>query len=311
MSDSPPSGRGPADEHGAGPGRQEREPARRHRLLEFFAELKQRRVLRVAGVYSVAAWLTMQIADVVFPALHFPDAAVTFVVVILLLGFPVALALAWVFDVTPDGEVLTAPGGTRADFGRAWGLPVAFIVVLSLAGIAAVSLRGGNDDEVATASENPRVAILYLEHDEGDADLAALASGLTNGLIVELQQVPGLTVVSENGVRRFRGQAVPAESIAAALRVSTLVGGNISRSGTQLRVHAQLIDGADGHVITASIIERETGELFALLDDLGHEVKKRKRVTSFVAFGVHSTPSHCCGSTFTVRWRVWPFSRTS
>jgi TolB-like protein len=272
MSDSPPSGRDPADEHGAGSGRQEREPPRRHRLLKFFAELKQRRVLRVAGVYSVAAWLTMQIADVVFPALHFPDAAVTFVVVILLLGFPVALALAWVFDVTPDGEVLTAPGGSGSDFGTAWGLPVAFVVVLGLAGIAAVSLRGGDGDDVAAAVEDPRVAILYLEYDEDDAELAALASGLTNGLIVELQQVPGLTVISENGVRRFRGQPVPAESIAAALRAGTLVGGNISRSGSKLRVHPQLIDGADGHVITASIIERETGELFALLDDLGQEV---------------------------------------
>jgi TolB-like protein len=248
-------------------------------LLELFAELKQRRVLRVAGMYCVAAWLAMQVADVVFPALDFPDGAVALVVVLVLLGFPVALVLAWLFDLTDAGEVRAAPGGSRSAAALmrggtpllAVGVIVAVIVAASgawyaLGTRAPVASQGGGDEGVA------RVAILYLEHAPDDAGLAAFASGLTSNLITELQRVPGLHVVSENGVRPFRGRSVPVDSIGLAVSANTLVGGSISRSGNTIRVNAQLIDAASGRVLAARQIQRQEGELFGLVDDVSHEV---------------------------------------
>jgi TolB-like protein len=246
-----------------------------NRLLELFAELKQRRVLRVAGMYCVAAWLTMQVADVMLPALHFPDGAVTLVVVLVLLGFPVALVLAWLFDVTDAGEVRAAPGG---------GQPAAAMmrVAVPLLVLGAAVTASGAWFALGTRSPPPargadhdaaeRVAILYLEHAEDDAALAAFASGLTSNLITELQRVPGLHVVSENGVRPFRGRSVPVDSIGHAVSATTLVGGSISRSGNTIRVNAQLIDAASGRVLAARQVQRQAGELFALVDDVGREV---------------------------------------
>lgn len=123
------------------------------------------------------------------------------------------------------------------------------------------------------------VAVLYFNDQSANQDLAYLAEGLTSTLIDQLGQVKQLRVISQNGVRPFRGESIPLDSIARALDVGTLVGGNVTSSNDRLRVTVQLIDGSSGVVMHSRKLERPNGELFALLDDVSSEVARFLRFT--------------------------------
>ena len=129
----------------------------------------------------------------------------------------------------------------------------------------------------AEAPDPRRIAVLYFDDHSPRQDIAHLASGLTEGLIHELAQVPGLDVISRNGVKPYRDGKAPLDSITAALRVGTLVEGSVQRSGDRLRVTVQLVDAATGGHLQSRTIERPMGELFALEDELAREVSESLR----------------------------------
>ena len=116
------------------------------------------------------------------------------------------------------------------------------------------------------------VAVLYFNDESVDTEIRFLADGLTSTLIDELGQVKKLRVISQNGVRPFRGSEVPLDSIARQLDVGTIVGGSVTRSGDRVRVTVELTDGATGILVRSKQLERPMGELFALLDDVTGEV---------------------------------------
>lgn len=123
------------------------------------------------------------------------------------------------------------------------------------------------------------VAVLYFNDQSATQDLAYLAEGLTSTLIDQLGQVKQLQVISQNGVRPFRGESMPLDSIARTLDVGTLVGGSVTSSNDRLRVTVQLINGTSGVVMHSRRLERPNGELFALLDDVSSEVARFLRST--------------------------------
>lgn len=122
------------------------------------------------------------------------------------------------------------------------------------------------------------VAVLFFNDQSADQDLGYLAEGLTSSLIEQIGQVSRLRVISQNGVRQFRGTTIPLDSIARQLDVGTIVGGSVTRSNNRLRVTVELIDGPSGMVLQSRKLERPDGELFALLDDLSNEVTSFLRV---------------------------------
>lgn len=241
---------------------------------DFFAELRRRKVFRAAVLYLVVALAVVEGADIVFANLLFPAWAMRLVVILALLGFPITLVLAWWFDVTPDGIRRTEAWGaglvTRA------GMASLVIILSVVAGWLAWGrwLGPGAAADVAPAAvEAPapaltRVAVLYFDDHSPDGDLGYLAAGLTEELIHQLSQVRALDVVSRNGVKMFRDQPAPLDSMVTVLGAGTFVEGSVQRSGDLLRTTVQLIDGATGVHLVSRTLERPWGELFALQDAL-------------------------------------------
>ncbi|HEY0306326.1 MAG TPA: BTAD domain-containing putative transcriptional regulator [Longimicrobiales bacterium] len=144
-------------------------------------------------------------------------------------------------------------------------------------GIAALLVTAGVwgalvREDVAREAPVTRIAVLFFNDASPNNELEHLAEGLTSALIDQLGQIRQVQVISENGVRPFRGDSIPIDSISRQLDVGTIVGGSISRSGDQLRVNVQIMKGSTGIVAHSEKFERPTGELFALLDDISGDV---------------------------------------
>ncbi len=244
---------------------------------EFFAELRRRRVLRVALAYAVAGWLAMLAAALGFSALGLPASAAWGVVVAVVAGFPLALVVAWTYEITADGlhRRVLSPAETSISRRQrlAW-LGLGILVALFGFGLSAryLPMPGPTPEPAAVNWPPSRIAVLYFDDFSPGHRLEYLVDGLTEALIHEIGEVPGLEVVSRNGVKPYRDASIPVDSVARALRVGTLVQGSVAESGDRLRVAVQMIDGPTGTLLESETIERPRGELFALQDDLARQV---------------------------------------
>jgi TolB-like protein len=271
--------------------------------MDWLEELRQRKVFRVAAVYAGVGFVLVQAAAYLFEALLFPPWAHRLFVIFVLLGFPVALVLAWAFELTPEGVRPSGrlPGGGEAgteerDRSRAaTGVLVVVLVggVMAIGGWAALDAwlapdRDGSNPATAAAGTNSaeadlperRIAVLYFDdHSEGDS-LRHVANGFTESLIHELNQAPGLEVVSRTGVKPFRNPRVSFDSIARALNAGSLVEGSVERQGEDLLVTVQLVDGATGSHIMSERIEGSVGDPLGIRDQLVPRVAEllRKRL---------------------------------
>lgn len=265
-------------------------------LRRLLSELGRRRVVHAVAVYAVVAWVAVQVAAIAFPALFIPRQALTALVFVAVLGFPVTVALAWAFEITDDGIRRTptvAEGGALSP-----GLRVGFAaaVLLATAGLGWVGwetwlsprarslpARAAGSGAADPASgeaprlEPSRVAVLYFDdHSPGDT-LTAFADGLTENLIHRLAQVEGLEVVSRHGVKPYRETEATLDSIARDLRAGSLVEGSVEAAGDELEVTVQLIDGRSRAHLMSEQIRRPADDVFALQDTLAHQVSRLLR----------------------------------
>ncbi len=209
----------------------------------FFAELKRRRVYRVAVTYTVAAWLLAQVATQVFP-FFFPNWTVQLSVVLLVAGFPVAMLLAWVFDITSKGIVRTE------------GLPPAPAALTSA---------------VAEIPEKS-IAVLPFENLSDDQQNTYLADGIQDDILSSLAKVADLKVISRTSVRQFRGSNRNLREIGQALGVAHILEGTVRRSGNRVRVNVQLINAATDTPVWTESFNREMTDLFALQSELAERI---------------------------------------
>jgi DNA-binding SARP family transcriptional activator/TolB-like protein len=245
----------------------------------FLNELRRRRVVRVAVAYSAVAFVVLQAAGLIMPALLLPNWTFRLLVVLILLGLPVALVLAWAFDLTPDG-LRRAPRSRYR-----WGSPTALLRGATSLLVAAVLLTAGvvlwreqpAPPDGGRGVDTARIAVLYFEDGSPDGSLAHLANGLTGDLIRELNAVPGLEVISAAGVRQFRGTTMSPDSVARVLDVGTIVNGRIEQSGDRLRVTAEIVNPATLRSHTIGPLERPEAELFQLQAELATGAANRIR----------------------------------
>lgn len=252
----------------------------------FLKELRRRRVYRVGVLYLTGGWVCLEVADLVLPALGAPDSLLPLLILLAGAGFPVALLLAWAYEVTPEtvapeeGRTLTELlGSSRGPrLALAAGVAALTLALLGMGWVlwvrpAAEGLAGEAASPSSTPSLDPaRVAVLYLDDHSPDGSLEYLANGLTEGLIHELSQVEALEVVSRNGVKPFRSRAVPTDTLTAALEAGSIVEGSVSGSRDSIRVTVQLVDGeSDAHVESLTFL-RSRDHLFSLQTDLAREV---------------------------------------
>jgi TolB-like protein len=235
----------------------------------FFAELKRRKVFKVGAAYLIVAWLAVQAASIGFPAFDAPPWALRIFILIALLGFPVAVVLAWVFDVTRDGVKLDAgASGSKALFAVA-----VLLIVLALFWYfyGQPSFRKGDVATPTTAGHNS-IAVLPFVNISGKPDEDYFSDGMTEELLNVLAKIPKLSVVARTSVFEFKGKGGDVREIGRKLGVSNIVEGSVRRDREQVRVTAQLVRVADGFHIWSETYDRKLESVFALQDEIAQRI---------------------------------------
>jgi len=257
----------------------------------FFAELKRRHVFRVAAGYGAVGFAILQAADILFPRLGLPDWTVTLVAALTLLGFPVALVLAWAYDRDATGVRRTDPAATgeleaiaAEPAGKRWPVGLAALAGVVLLGIGAwwvLGPRSGDSDRAAESAGHryDSIAVLPFENLTGDEQDQYLGDGLAEELLNALTRLEGIRVASRTSAFAFRDAAVDARTIGDSLGVATVLEGSVRRSPDRLRVTAQLIDAEDGFHLWSETYDRAPADLLDIQDDLTGRIVEALAVT--------------------------------
>lgn len=254
---------------------------------QFIAELKSRGVYRVAALYCAGAWALLQVADLFFPMLGLPDNAVTLVLLATAIGFPVALLLAWRFDLTAQGVVTAPPPVTPS---RRMNLPLPFVLELLL--ILALTLsvgylyldrltpgqavEGGRIGGVQQG--RPSVAVMPFLNMSNSEDMGYLGDGLAEEILNLLSRLSELNVAARTASFYFRDKDVDLRDIADRLGVAHVLEGSVRRDGRHVRVTAQLVETASGFQVWSAAYDRDMGGLLALQEDIARSVVESLQV---------------------------------
>ncbi|MBN7796229.1 tetratricopeptide repeat protein [Parahaliea mediterranea] len=254
---------------------------------QFIAELKSRGVYRVAALYCAGAWALLQVADVFSPMLGLPDNAVTLVLLATAIGFPVALLLAWRFDLTARGVVAAPPTVTPS---RRMNLPLPFVLELLL--ILALTLSVGylyldrlTPGQVAEGGRaggvqqgRPSVAVMPFLNMSSGEDMDYLGDGLAEEILNLLSRLSELNVAARTASFYFRDKDVDLRDIAERLGVGHVLEGSVRRDGSHVRVTAQLVETASGFQVWSAAYDRDMGGLLALQEDIARSVVESLQV---------------------------------
>ena len=265
----------------------------------FFAELKRRRVFRVMAVYGATAFVVIQAADVIFPAIPLPAWTVSLVVWLALLGFPIAIVLAWAFETTPEGvrrtaepapgeltQILAEPASKRWPAGL-----LALVGILAMLAGAWYVGRRTAPASVTDTTDGPAlesIAVLPFADLSPAADQAYFSDGLSEELLAVLAQIPDLQVASRTSSFAFKGQALAPEEIARRLRVGKLVEGSVRRAGDRLRVTAQLIDAESGFELWSGNFDEEAGDWIEIQDRIARAIGSALELELAADLGIES-----------------------
>jgi TolB-like protein len=252
-------------------------------LQNFFAELKRRNVYKVAVAYVIVGWLLIQVATQVFPFFDIPNWAVRLVVLLLILGFPIALVLAWAFELTPEGIKRTdeiEPG--RRSRNRVW------IYVVVIAGAISIGLffLGRYTAQRTSSTENGRpggpslpdksIAVLPFENFSEDKAFAFFADGVHDEILNDLAKIADLKVISRTSVMQYKNTATRnLPEIAQALKVVHVLEGSVQRSGNRVRVSAQLIDARNDTHVWVEKYDRELADVFAIQSEIAQKIAEQ------------------------------------
>jgi TolB-like protein/Flp pilus assembly protein TadD len=229
----------------------------------FFEELQRRKVYRVAAAYIIVAGFIIQIGSAVFPAWELPNWTLRLVVVFLLVGFPIALILAWAYDVTPQGIRVT-PGAHRR---RNLIMLIATGVIIS-AGAGFFLLPRASARKI-----DKSIAVLPFQNLSDEKENAYFADGMQDDILTNLSKIGDLKVISRMSVMSYRGDgARNAREIGKALGVGTLLEGSVRRIGNRVRVNVQLINANNDEHIWAEDYDRDLTDVFAIQTDLAQKI---------------------------------------
>ena len=218
---------------------------------KFFRELKRRKVYRVAAAYTVVAWLLIQVVTQTLPFLEVPAWAIRLVIVLLILGFPIALVLSWLFDLTPQGFERT----DEVDEARS-----------SAASVAKPAARP------ASSIPEKSIAVLPFENLSDDPHNAYFADGVHDDILTSLAKIADLKVISRTSVQQYKTGARNLRDIAEALGVAHILEGTVRRVGNRIRVNAQLINAQNDTHVWGESFDRELIDLFAIQTELAERI---------------------------------------
>src|SRR2546421_9956025 len=233
----------------------------------FFEELQRRKFYRVAAPYIIAAGFIIQIASAVFPAWELPNWTFRLLVTLLLIGFPIALILAWAFDVTPEGIRATKATTAETHLRRNMIVLVATGVIVSVAAGFFLLPRA------AARKIDKSIAVLPFQNLSDENENAYFADGIQDDILTNLSKIGDLKVISRTSVMSYRGSGIRnARDIGKALGVATLLEGSVRRIGNRVRVNVQLINANNDEHIWAEDYDRDLTDVFAIQTDLAGRI---------------------------------------
>jgi len=246
----------------------------------FFAELRRRNVYKVAIAYAVVAWLLMQIATQVFPFLEIPDWAIRLVIMLIAIGFPIALVIAWAFELTPEGLKRTEFADqlpTKSARSHAW----IYVVIVACAMSVGIFFLGRYTS--SKQSEGPEllaksIAVLPFDNQNRDPDTEYLSDGIPESIINSLSQLPNLKVMSRNSVFHYKGKNIDAPAVAKELKVQAVLTGRMTQRGDGLSISVELINAQDNSQIWGQQYNRKLADVFAVQEEIAEEISEKLRL---------------------------------
>ena len=213
------------------------------KIDNFFAELKRRNVYRAAVAYGMVAWLLTQVATQVFPFFEIPNSTVRFIVVALVLGFPVAMLLSWLYELTPEGFVREEDVDPKVRQGAGRRLDFAIIGVLLLVIAMLIYERLPFRSSTGEPIPEKSIAVLPFANFSEDKENAFFADGIQDDILTSLAKIRELRVISRSSVMQFRDTAGRGlREVAKILGVANVLEGSVRRQGDRVVVNVQLID---------------------------------------------------------------------
>ena len=249
----------------------------------FFTELKRRNVYKVAVAYGIAAWLLIQIATQVFPFFEIPSWCVRLVIVLLLLGFPIAMILAWAYELTPEGikrtEEVAAEKSVAHHTSRRLDFLIIGVLLCLIAFLVFQRYRGGAAQTTSTVPEKS-IAVLPFENMSDDKENAFFADGIQDDILTSLAKIHDLKVISRTSVMSYRGATKSnLPQIALTLGVVNVLEGSVRRGENRVVVSVQLIDARNDHHLWGKRYDRPLADSLGLQGELAEEIAGELRAT--------------------------------
>jgi len=253
----------------------------------FFGELKRRNVYSVAVAYAVAAWLLIQVATQVFPFFDIPNWVVRLVVLLLIVGFPIAVVCSWAFELTPEGIKREGEVDRSRSITRRTGRRLTALIVVVAALAAGVTLfrflpsERGNPQErqAALAAEIDRksIAVLPFENLSAEKANAYFAEGIQDEILTRLSKIADLKVISRTSTQHYKSAPGNLPEIARQLGVAHILEGSVQKQGDRVRVNVQLIRAADDRHLWAEIFDRKLIDIFSVESEVAKAIADQLR----------------------------------
>jgi len=219
----------------------------------FFSQLKDRKVIRVGIVYLIVGWVMMQVGEVTFEALGLPSWALTLLIILVLLGFPISLVLAWAFEVTPEGIRKDPAGAAETD--------------------------GSQDLPLELDKSAPSIAVLPFNDMSEHSDQRYFCEGIAEEILNALCKVANLRVASRVTAFRFGSENADVQEIGRKLQVQTVLEGSVRKSGDKLRITAQLVKTADGYHLWSRQYDRALEDIFEIQEEIADSIANALSLT--------------------------------
>lgn len=257
------------------------------RPIHFFAELQRRHVYKVGAAYAVAGWLLVQVVTQVFPIFEVSALAQRVIVLVIVAGFPVALVLAWLFDITAKGIVRTGDDPATGDNSaaqlelRSGNRRMNYVLAgLLLLAVGYVVLDHTVLRKFSAHGESgaKSIAVLPLVNTSGDAANDYFSDGLSEELIAVLAKIPGLKIIGRSSSFLFKGKSDDSRSIGEKLGVANLLEGSVRKQGDRVRIVAELISAADGRELWSETYDRELKDVFAVQSEIATAVTEQLKI---------------------------------
>src|SRR6266513_1090657 len=257
---------------------------------KFFAELKRRNVYKVAIAYAVVAWLLMQVATQVFPFLEIPNWAIRLVIMLIVIGFPIALVIAWAFELTPEGLKRTEFADElprKSSRNRVWLYVVVVAAAISISLFFFGRYTATSKQSALTELPAKSIAVLPVLDLSQAKDQEYFCDGMSEEILDALAKVDGLRIMARTSSFSFKGKSTDVSEVGKKLNVENVVEGSVRRDGNRVRIGAQLKNARNGLQLWSETYERELQGVFALQDEITRAIVDALKIKLAISLPAH------------------------